>query len=470
MSGLLTENYHENMQMLDALLHTEESFDLIKRELILCGRNAAMYFVDGFVKDEVMEKIMEYLMGLDEIDQSKVKDLTAFCNTFIPYVEVNVTEKADELAAAVLSGSLLYLLEGYAGAIVIDVRTYPVRNVEEPENDKVLRGPREGFVETIIFNTALIRRHIRDTGLRMSMFSIGESSRTDVVVCYMENRADPALVKTVKEKIAGIKVKSLNLSQESLAEALIHQKWYNPFPKIRYTERPDAACASLQEGSVLIICDGSPAVMVLPTTIFSFAQETDDYYFPPFTGTYLRLVRFVIYFLTIFLTPIWFLLIQNPQWPPPWLEFIKVEQPAAIPVIFQLLLIELAVDGLKLASLNTPSMLSNSLSVVGGLILGEFAINTGWFTSEVILYMAFVAISNFTQPSYELGYAFKFMRVLLLILTALFNAWGFGAGLILMTVFICSNRTITGGHSYLYPLIPFNARAFKRIFVREKLR
>ena len=253
MSGLLTENYHENMQMLDALLHTEESFDLIKRELILCGRNAAMYFVDGFVKDEVMEKIMEYLMGLDEIDQSKVKDLTAFCNTFIPYVEVNVTEKADELAAAVLSGSLLYLLEGYAGAIVIDVRTYPVRNVEEPENDKVLRGPREGFVETIIFNTALIRRHIRDTGLRMSMFSIGESSRTDVVVCYMENRADPALVKTVKEKIAGIKVKSLNLSQESLAEALIHQKWYNPFPKIRYTERPDAACASLQEGSVLII-------------------------------------------------------------------------------------------------------------------------------------------------------------------------------------------------------------------------
>lgn len=208
--------------------------------------------------------------------------------------------------------------------------------------------------------------------------------------------------------------------------------------------------------------------MILPTSIFDFVQETDDFYFPPFTGTYLRLTRIAIFLLTIFLTPVWYLLIQNPSWIPTWLDFIKVAEPNTLPIIFQLLLVELAIDGLKLASLNTPSPLASSFSVIGGLILGEFAVKAQWLVPEVILYMAFVAIANFTQPSFELGYAFKFIRVFLLIAIAVFNLWGFIIGLVICILLVCFNKTVEG-KSYLYPLLPFNGKEMKKMFIRKRL-
>ena len=170
---------------------------------------------------------------------------------------------------------------------------------------------------------------------------------------------------------------------------------------------------------MLVVCDTSPQVMILPTSIFDFMQETNDFYFPPLTGTYIRIVRHVVFWLTLFLTPTWYLLIRHPEFLPAWLNFILPTETGRIPIIAQLFLVEFMIDGLRMASLNTPSMLSNSLSVVGGLILGDFAVQIGWLIPEVILYMAFVAIANFTQRSYELGYAFKFMRMGLLLLTAL---------------------------------------------------
>ena len=184
----------------------------------------------------------------------------------------------------------------------------------------------------------------------------------------------------------------------------------------------------------------------------------------------MRLLRIFIFGLTVILTPLWYLLITNPNYLPRWLEFIKVSYTGGLPVIIQLLILELAIDGLKLASLNTPNALNNSLSVIGGLILGEYAVQSGWFIPEVILYMAFVSLANFAQPSNELGYAFKFIRVILLILTALFNIWGFISGLILAVVLVATNKTVNGKRSYLYPILPFNAKALKRLVFRVKLK
>ena len=258
------------------------------------------------------------------------------------------------------------------------------------------------------------------------------------------------------------------MGHASLAECLIRKKWYDPFPKIRYTERPDSAAAQLLEGSVIIICDNSPSVMVLPTSIFDFMQETNDFYFPPLTGSYIRIVRHAVFWMALYLVPLWYLLITHQQFVPGWLEFIVPRETGRLPIIAQLLLAEFIIDGLRMASLNTPNMLSNSLSVVGGLILGDFAVSIGWLIPEVILYMAFVAIANFTQRSYELGYAFKFMRIVLLILTALFGLWGFSGGTLLTVYLVASNKTVNGKRSYLYPLIPFDAKAFKSLFVRVK--
>jgi stage V sporulation protein AF len=304
----------------------------------------------------------------------------------------------------------------------------------------------------------------------MEHFSIGGSSDTDVVVCYMDGVADGELVEEVRHKISSTHPRSLTLGYQSLAESLIHSGWFNPFPKIRTTERPDTAAAQLLEGSVIVICDTSPQAMILPTSIFDYLEESSDFYFPPLTGTYLRLVRTAILLLSVVITPLWYLALEYEAILPQSLLFLIPDEAGALPIILQLFLAEIAIDGLKIASMNTPDILSNSLSVVGALILGDFAVGVGWLCEDVILYMAFVAIANFTQTSFELGYALKFMRILLLTLTAFFNVWGFGIGVVLIFVLIVTNRTVNGGHSYLYPLIPFSGSALLSLLVRRKKR
>lgn len=450
------------------ILQPEKSFDLVCRNTEIAGRRCALLFVDGMIKDEVMEKMLEYFLKLAPSVWEDVADMQSFARRIIPYVEVADEDRLEAACTAILSGNLGLFIEGFSACALVDVRTYPVRGVEEPEKDKVLRGSRDGFVETVVFNTALIRRRIRDPKLVMSIQSAGESSHTDIVVCYMEDRADLELVGRIKERISHIQVQGLTMSQESLAEALISAKWHNPFPKTRYTERPDTASAALLEGRIVVLVDNSPSAMILPSGIFDFFREADDYYFPPITGTYLRITRIVIFLLTLFLTPLWLLLAEHPQWIPPWLAFIGVSEPNGVPILAQLLVLEFAVDGLRMASTNTPSIMSNSLSIIGALLLGDFAVQSGWFVPETILYAAFTAIANYAQPSLELGFAFKFARLGLLILTGCFGLWGFLGGTVLFLIILCSTRTLSG-KSYLYPLIPFNARDFKRVFVRRKL-
>ena len=451
-------------------MRVDDSFDINKRELTLYNKKACLYFIDGCVRSDLLERLVEFFMENRTSAIPENSSPADFINANIPYIEVKQTTDMQTLVESVLKGETVLLVDGVGAGIHINARMFPTRKVDEPENERVIRGSRDGFVELILKNTAIIRRRIRNPALTFSHFTIGENTKTDVALVYMDDKADKEFVKYISDKLNNIKVYGLSMGHESLAECLITRKWFNPFPKIRYTERPDAATAMLLEGSVIILCDNSPEAMFLPTSIFDFMQETGDYYHPPLVGTYMRLLRIFIFGLTVILTPLWYLLISNPQLLPTWLEFIKVSYTGGLPIIIQLFILELAIDGLKLASLNTPNALNNSLSVIGGLILGEYAVQSGWFIPEVILYMAFVSLANFAQPSNELGYAFKLLRVLLLTLTALFNIIGFFVGIILSLVLIASNKTVNGKRSYLYPLIPFNAKALKRLFFRVKLR
>ena len=455
------------MRYFEGKLRVSQNFDVLKKVLRVAKGEITLFYIDGLIKDGAMQKLFIYLLSL----QSMPKSAEQFLCEHMPYVECEVTQNEELMLQMVLSGATLMIGSSFGNkAMVIDARTYPARETAEPENDRVMRGARDGFVETLIFNTALIRRRIRDVTLTMHYESVGKSSKSDIVVCYMSDRADPRLVKYITERIASLQTDALTMGHQSLAETLIKTRWYNPFPKIRYTERPDTAAAHLLEGSVIVLLDNSPAAMILPTSIFSFLQETNDFYMPPLTGTYLRMVRHAVFWLTLFLTPLWFLGVVTPSLVPEWLAFAFPTERGTVPVYLQLLLAEFVIDGLRMASMNTPDMLANSLSVVGGLILGEFAVEAGWLIPEVILYMAFVAIANFTQTSFELGYALKFMRILLLTLTAFFGVWGFGAGAILILLLIVSNKTVNGSHSYLYPLIPFSPRALLSLFIRRKKR
>ena len=462
---LLEADYEENRRAADRYLRVEESFDVVGRNITIGGRRARLYFVDGFVKDDLMQRVMQFLMGAKPEEMQSLPTMEAFADRFLPYVEVSEASRMEDIAVQVLSGTLALLVEGYAGALMVDARTYPARGVEEPDDDRVLRGAHDGFVETLVFNTALIRRRLRDPRLTMEIVQVGAVSRTDVVISYMEGVADPKRVERLRAAIRGITLPSLTMGQESLAECLARRQWYNPFPKVRYTERPDCAAASIAEGGIAVVVDNTPSVMLLPTSIFEFVQDANDFYFPPLVGTYLRLVRMLIFLLTLFLTPVWYLLLRNPEWIPAWMDFVRIKEPNSVPILLQLLVIELMIDGIKLASLNTPGALNNAFGIVGALILGEFAVGAGLFVPEVMLYMAFVAIATFTQPSFELGYAFKLFRILFLVFSALWGIWGFVGGVALMLLVVATTKTVAGG-SYLFPLIPFHGPALLRLLLR----
>ena len=443
---IVTASVKENVAYMNQVLPVKESFDLIERDIMIGEREASFFFIDGFMKDEIMLKVMDSFLKVRKEDMPV--SATGFARQCLPYVEVDTISDFDQVLRNLLSGTTCLFIDGYETCIVIDCRTYPARSVGEPEKDKSLRGSRDGFVETIVFNTALIRRRIRDPHLVMQMMEIGDSSRTDVALCYMSDRADKALLKNAENRLRSIRTGDLRMNQQSLAEQLFKRKWFNPFPKFKFTERPDTAAACLLEGKVVILVDNSPSAMILPTSILDIIEEANDYYFPTLTQIYLKLSRSLITFLTVFLTPVFLLFMQNLEWLPDMFRFVALRDTVNIPLVLQFLLLEMAIDGLRLAALNTPSMLSTPLSVIAGIVMGEFSVQSGWFNSEVMLYMAFVAVANYTQPNFELGYALKFMRLLLLILTALFNWIGFAAGCVIIICSICFNKTLSG-RSYL---------------------
>ena len=465
MEKKISTDLYENTRQLYEQLRANQNFDMIFRPVQVGECRACMYFINGFVKDEVLEKLLEFFYSLtaDDLPESS-EELT---QNLIPYGDVHLLTNLDDMQHAILAGMACLLIDGYDACFTIDCRSYPMRSVSEPDKDKALRGSRDGFVETLVYNTALIRRRIRSKDLIMELYQVGETSQTDIALCFMAERADEQLVENLRQRLQNLKVDALPMNQESLAEVLYKGKWINPFPKFKYTERPDAAAASILDGKVVILIDNAPTAMIMPATLLDIMEEADDYYFPPITGSYLRISRLIIAVLTLFLTPLWLLLLEHPQWIPVGMEFIQVEGTIHIPVIWQLLFLEFAIDGLKLAAINTPNTLSTPLSVIAGIVVGEFAVQSGWFNSEAMLYMAFVAIANYTQSNFELGYALKFMRLMLLVLTELFELPGFIVGILAVCIFIGTNKTVSG-NSYLYPLIPFSGKQLKRRILKEQ--
>lgn len=462
----ISGNYEQDVAAFEKACAVGRCFDVKVRTLLLGRRRAHFIYISSLSSDQMLERLLTAYLACP-VESSE--NAATWSARVLPIGNLTLTDDLTKAGDEVREGSSVLLVDGFDKMLITDTKMIPTRSIQEPQHDQVLRGSREGFVENLIINTGILRRRLANPALHMERISVGEGAKTNLILCYIEGRAEEGYVTGIREKLGSIRTDALSLGMESLSECLIHRKWYNIFPKFRYTERPDAAAAMLLEGSLLVFCDGSPQAMILPTGIFDFLQETDDFYFPPVLGTYLRLLRTSVFFISLFLTPLWYLMIRNPGWIPHWLDFIKIQENNGLPVIVQLLLVEFTIDGLKMASLNTPNMLGSSLSVVAGLILGDFAIQVGWLIPEVILYMAFVSMANFTQPSFELGYAFKFMRILLLIAVAIANLWGFIIGLILILITIASNKTVDGSRSYLYPLIPFNKRALLRQIFRVKL-
>ena len=464
----ISNDYRENVRVLDGLLGVGRSCDMVSRDYLIGGRRARLWVVDGFGSDSILERMGAFWLTLKPENVMSLTEMQDFLDRYITFSESNVTFDISDAVTSVFLGKSLLAVEGLAGVALMDAKGYPSRSVNEPPDGKVLRGSHDGFVEAVVPNMALLRRRIRDPHLTMEGHKVGSRTHNDAVLCYLDDKVDQDLLRKLRGKLLGLDVRSLSMAQESLAEAIRPKQWYNPFPKVRYTERPDAAAASIMEGSIVLMVDNSPSVMILPTGFFDFTQESNDYYFPPLVGTYLRVLRVTVFLLSLFITPAWYLMVSEPNRLPGWLDFLSSPEPVSLSLLSQLLVVEFLIDVLKLASLNTPDSLSNSFSMLGALVLGDFAVQAGWLGPEVLVYMAFVSVAGFAQPSYELGYAFKLLRVALLLVTAAFDVWGFCLGVVGIFILLCTTKPLVG-KGYLYPLVPFNGKALLRLLVREPI-
>ncbi|MGI6555205.1 MAG: spore germination protein [Bacillota bacterium] len=459
----VSANLERNSDWMSQELGIDRSFDVIRRDISIGDRKAALFFVDGFAKDEIMERILTTFAMLQPQDL-RPTPLKQVFHRYLSYIEVETTDDLHDAVSKVLAGPLALVIDGIPEIIIIDAREYPVRGPQEPDLEKVVRGSRDGFVETVVFNTALIRRRIRDPKLRMEMMQVGRRSKTDVCISYIEDIANDKLVQMVKDKINQIDIDGIPMAEKSVEELIAPGSFWNPLPRVRYSERPDVAAAHLLEGHVLIIVDTSPSVIILPSTLWHHLQHAEEFRQSLGVGIFIRLLRFAAVFLSVFLMPLWLLLATNPRFLPESLAFIGAAEPGSISLPIQFILAELGINLMRMAAIHTPASLTTALGLIAAVLIGDIAISVGLFSPEVVLYTAIAAVAIFATPSSELGQANTLFRLFLIVSVAVLGLPGFVGAVFLILLLLIGTKSF--GVPYLWPLIPFNLKSFKDILIR----
>ncbi len=458
----MSQKLSENMEIIKRELGADTSFDIVTRELNIGRKNAALIFIDGFIKDEIIYTLQE-LMNTDK-KMTNVNTLEKIIKNHLPFYEIEVVESLDNIIDKILEGSQALLVNGLKKAVIIKAYQWLTRTPEEPELEKSTRGPGDGFVETMLFNVNAVRRRIRDVNFRAEVIKMGKRTKTDVALLYIKDIINPKLVNEIKDKLKSIDVDGIPLGDKSIEE-IITGGTLNPLPLVRYTERPDNVAAHILEGHLSIIVDNSPTALILPAPFFSHLQTLELYRKSTLVGTYLSFNRLLAIFVSVLLPPIWLFLANNRNILPENLLFIGTKAESNIGLGIQFIIASLGIDLIRMASIQTPGTLATSLSLIGALILGDFAVKVGLFSPEVILYMAIAAIGNFAIPGYELALVLKMIRFILLIAVIIADFWGFM--IIFILVLLWFGFTKTFGIYYLWPLIPFEYQALKSFFVTE---
>ncbi|MCM1325761.1 MAG: spore germination protein [Bacteroidales bacterium] len=461
----LKENLSENIATLKELLPIGESFDLVTRELYLGKTPAYFLCINGFCKTEVLQQIFSDLQNPFYMQDNTVKDITRYVNAKIGYAQASLCDNWEDILHNVLCGPSALFIDGFSQAILLDVRSYPARGISEPDNERITKGSRDGFVETLLSNANLIRRRIRSPHLTFSMHNVGTESRTDVAVAYIGNQVNQSLLETLFHTLDTLQVSSLTMGTKSLEELLVKKRWWTPLPSIRTTERPDVACSYLLEGHILLIVDNSPEVLILPCTIFQFTQSPEDYYKSPLIGSYFRLVRFACIPVSLLLMPLFLLLTAYyPQVADRW-QILSTENLTSLQLIFYVLAVEFLLDLFKYSASVSSSRFSGSLSIVGGLLIGDIAVSLNWASTEVLFYAAITLLTSLSLSSIEFADALRVYRIFLILGTSFFGLWGFLASLALVLISILATPTF-GGMSYFWPLFPFNKKALCTLLFR----
>ena len=456
------KNIDETQKILEDKLGFGKSFDVGQREIVVMDRRIQLYYITGLVDSELVVDLMTQLLLLNSLPHPN-DDVFQTIHNRLVHQQVTVTDKVNDICTSVLSGLVAIIVDKETQAFVVDVRSYPGRGPSEPDTEKTVRGSRDGYTENIIVNTALTRRRIRTGKLRNIILKVGDQSKTDVVLMYIEDIADQSMVDEVKHRIEQVKVDGLTMTDKELEEFITGQV-YNPYPLVRYTERPDVVAAHLYQGMIAIIVDTSPSVMIGPVTLFDHLTSVEEYRQTPAVGTFLRLIRYAGIIVSVFLMPTWLLFVLHPEYLPDFLNFIGPQEEGNIPIVLQVISGEIGMEFLRLASIHTPTAISSALGIVSAILIGQVAVDVGLFGPEILFYVAIGALGAFVTPSYELGLANKMFKLFIIVGTALLGLWGYIGTIVVGLIFLATMKSF--GKPYLYPLIPFNFKALLKSVIR----
>lgn len=426
------------------------SFDVNRKEF---GdeKKVVLYFLSSLANSKSVFELNYSIMNMNK-------------GNFLSQLMSGSVEECDDVKKAFVAISsgmsvVLYLDKMY----IVETRDYPTRGVEEPDTEKTIRGSRDGFTENIIINIGLIRRRIRSEYFISEITKVGRSSKSDVVICALKDKVNLSVLNKIKQQIKDLDVDALTMSDRALEERLFRQG-LNPFPLVKYSERPDVIAAQLLKGHIAIIVDTSSSVIIVPTTLFEHTKHIEEYRQVSIVGSFIRLIRYVAISISIFLVPIWMLTLNNENFVSN--IFVKIETQNNIPILAQILLVEFTIEILRIATIHTPNQLSSAMGLIATLILGQMAVEIGWFASEVLLFCSISAIGGFATPSYELSLANKMTKIFMILMVGFLGGAGFMIALFIFVMYLGSIKMFDV--PYLYPLFPFDYKEMSKVIFRGK--
>ncbi|MDF2502193.1 MAG: gerXA [Anaerosporomusa subterranea] len=459
----IAKDIDSNINYLKDMLGVGETFDIVFREYLVGRKRAASFSINAMTNDVLVSNILEDITLFKQEDLN-INTLKKIFYTHTTHLQAKLLDNFPDAVTSLLSGEILFFIDGEAQILVMDARAYPVRAPSESNVEKVTRGSRDSFVETIVFNTALIRRRLRDPNLRFSIVKVGTRSRADVAVCYIKDITNSRLVDKVKDSLEKIDTDGVPMAEKAIEEYIVPGNRWNPLPRVRYTERPDVAATHLLEGHICLIVDTSPNILILPATLWHHVQHAEEYRQNVLTGSFLRLIRLTGIAFSLLLPPIWLAIVLQPHLLPETLSFLGPRESGIIPLGLQFVLAEIGLELVRMATVHVPSAQSTALGFIGAFMLGDFATKVGLFGNETIFYMAVAVVGTFATPSVELALAVRIFRMALVVLVTAFKLPGLLGGLLALLALLVTTKSF--GIPYLWPLIPFNFKAMQDVIFR----
>ncbi|NLA84939.1 MAG: spore germination protein [Clostridiales bacterium] len=473
----LSDKVEENLKKFCAFL--KESSDMVIRKFKPGnnGINCDLLFVDGLVDKTVvnvniLKPLMSGVIEFEIKEERKVQPEEAYefvLNHAVYVGEMMEVDNLDEAMLRLLSGEVVLIIDGFRKLLVIGARGWSMRSISDPETEGVIRGAKEGFTETLRVNTALLRRKCRDPNMVIKTIRLGRRSKTDIAYIYIKGITNPVLLKEVEERLQSVDIDQI-ISSGHL-EQLIQDNTMTPIPQIQATERPDKAISNLMEGRIIILVDNSPFALIIPTTFTQFFQSPEDYNERWIVTSFIRSLRWVASFLAVFTPAVYVaVLTYHPGLIPTRLalSIAATREGVPFPSIIEAFLMEITIELLRESGARLPTSIGQTIGIVGGIIIGDAAVNAGLTSPIMVIIVSLTAIASFVIPTYSAAIALRTMRFPFMILAAVLGLYGVIIGFILINIHLVSIKSF--GIDFMTPQAPTLFQDLKDFVIRAPAR